>query len=176
MGLRSCPDNGNNDSQTSGGNSITQLRCSEAFEEEGPTPLFTLVRTFVFPWMETNDMMPLTRTHLWDIFVFLFGAFTSSAFRGQHKTPVYFPCWKMLSAPHWTLPGRASLFSHPSKSLLIGYRRMINSDVYHQIISGEPFASPEHMKACSQKSSLALWDAAKWASPLSLYIWKIPDN
>lgn len=45
-------------------------------------------------------MMSFTRYYTWEIFVFLFGAFTSSVFKDQHKTTVYFLSWKMLSVVH----------------------------------------------------------------------------
>lgn len=62
-------------------------------------------------------MMSFTRNYIWEIFVFLFGAFTSSVFRDQHKTPIYFLSWKMLSAlveyflENPPLPHPASLLS-----------------------------------------------------------------
>lgn len=103
--------------------------CNEAFGEEELDMLFTLIGSFVFLWAEVDNVMSFTRTRLWEIFVFLFGAFTSAVLRGQHKTPIYFLYWRMWSALHWTVSGRSPLSSHPSKSLLIDYRGMINSDI-----------------------------------------------
>lgn len=96
--------------------------CNEAFEEEELTMLFALIGSFVFFWMEVNNVMSFTRTCLWEIFVFLFGAFTSSVFRGQHKTPVYFLSWRRLSGLHWTLPWRSPSLPTPASPFWLAAR------------------------------------------------------
>lgn len=114
--------------------------------------------------------MSFTRTHLWEIFVFLFGVFTSSVLRGQHKTPIYFLYWRMWSALHWTLPGRSPLSSHPSKFLLIDYRVMINSDIYHQVISLEPYKPWTHETTVFGEVSGSQGCLSVSASPLNLHL------
>lgn len=53
-------------------------------------------------------MMSFTRNYIWEVFVFLFGAFTSSVFKDQHKTSAYFLSWKMLSTLCLALPRKSS--------------------------------------------------------------------
>lgn len=107
VGLRSSPDNRNNAPETCGGNSINQLRCAmkhwKSHWKGAVYACWLFFLSFFLSWMGVDNMMSFTRTYLWEIFVFLFGAFTSSVFKNQHKTPIYFLSWKM-SALCWALP------------------------------------------------------------------------
>lgn len=100
---------------------------------------------FLF-WMEVDNMMSFTRNDIWEIFVFLFGAFISLYSKDQHKTSVYFLSWKMLSTLFWALPRKSSP-PLPQRASSV----WLQKDVYlWHLPSGfrpcQPFTSPEHTK------------------------------
>lgn len=157
MGLRSSPENGNNAPQTCGGNSINQLRCAtKRLKSHWRWCLLHWFFVFFFFLfcVEVDNMMSFTRNYIWEIFVFLFGAFTSSVFKDQHKTPIYFLSWKMLSAMCWAFPRKSS--PPPSqqassvwlqKGIYLGH--LPSGFKPHQL-----FTSPEHTKPHSPKRTL----------------------
>lgn len=104
--------------------------------------------------VEVDNMMSFTRNYIWEIFVFLFGAFASSVFKDQHKTPIYFLSWKMLSAMCWALPRKSSP-PPPQQASSVWLQKGI---YLWRLPSGfkprQLFTSPEHTKPHSPNRTL----------------------
>lgn len=132
--------------------------CNEAFEEEELTMLFALIGSFVFFWMEVNNVMSFTRTCLWEILFFCLGLLPVLYSEANIKPLFTFcpgegcqVCTELfLEDPPLFPPQQV-----PSDWLQEDDR------LWHlaSVISGEPFSGPEHMKPRSSKRSVALGDA-----------------